>query len=78
MKNDILFNYLYSQAYNLEKPLSVTIEDTRLLLDLLEEARPMVEFDPVIFKSMIQKIIIYPEKFCFCLINGVVLDEGRC
>ncbi len=55
-----------------------TIEDTRLLLDLLEEARPMVEFDPVIFKSMIQKIIIYPEKFCFCLINGVVLDEGRC
>ncbi len=26
MKNDILFNYLYSQAYNLEKPLSVTIE----------------------------------------------------
>ncbi len=58
--------------------ITKTIEDTRLLLDLLEEAQPMVEFDPVIFKSMIQKIIVYPEKFGFCLINGLVLDEGRC
>lgn len=64
----------------LQEPDNITrtIEDTRLLLDLLEEAQPMVEFDPIIFKSMIQKIIVYPEKLCFCLINGLVLDEGRC
>jgi site-specific DNA recombinase len=64
----------------LQEPDNITsiIEDTRLLLDLLEEAQPMVEFEPAIFKSMIQKIIVYPEKFCFCLINELVLDEGRC
>jgi len=30
------------------------------------------------FKSMVQKIIVYPEKFCFQLTNGLVLNEGRC
>lgn len=54
------------------------IDSTKLLLDLLEEAQPMLEFEPSVFKSMIQKIIVYPERFCFHLINGLVLDERRC
>lgn len=58
--------------------VSRVIDSTKLLLELLEEAQPMLEFEPSIFKSMIQKIIVYPERFCFHLINGLVLDEGRC
>ena len=57
---------------------SSLIENTKLLLDLLEKTKPMLEFEPSIFKSMIQKIIVYPERFCFHLINGLVLNEGRC
>lgn len=37
----------------------------------------MLEFEPVIFKSMIHKITVYPDRFCFHLINGLILDEGR-
>lgn len=58
--------------------ISSAIENTTLLLDLLEGAPPMLEFEPSIFKSMVQKITVYPEKFCFHLTNGLVLEEGRC
>ena len=58
--------------------ISRVIDSTKLLLELLEEAQPMLEFEPSVFKSMVQKIIVYPERFCFHLINGLVLDEGRC
>ncbi|WP_085533864.1 recombinase family protein [Anaeromassilibacillus sp. Marseille-P3371] len=57
---------------------SSLIDSTKLLLDLLEEAQPMLEFEPSVFKSMIKQITAYPDKFCFHLINGLVLDEGRC
>ena len=46
-------------------------------LKLLEEAQPMLEFEPSIFKSMIKEITVYPEKFSFVLSNGLVLCEMR-
>lgn len=55
---------------------SSLIDSTKLLLELLEEAQPMLEFEPSIFKSMIQKIIVYPERFCFHLINGLCSTKG--
>ena len=57
---------------------SSLIYSTKLLLELLEEAQPMLEFEPSVFKSMIKQITVYPDKFCYHLINGLVLDEGRC
>ena len=57
--------------------VSRTVDSTKLLLELLEEAHPMLEFEPSVFKSMVQKIVVYPERFCFYLTNGLVLDEGR-
>lgn len=56
---------------------SSAIEGTRLLLDLLEGAKPMLEFDPSLFRSMVKKITVYQEKFCFQLANGLVLEERR-
>ena len=53
------------------------IENTKLLLDLLEGAQPMLEFEPSIFKSMVKQITVYPERFCFHLANGLTLDKGR-
>ncbi|MBC8611891.1 hypothetical protein H8702_12405 [Massilimaliae timonensis] len=38
---------------------------------LLEEAQPMLEFEPSVFKSMVQKIVVYPERFSFHRINGL-------
>lgn len=79
-RNNQKIKELRRELQVLQKPddPSSAIENTRLLLDLLEEAPPMLEFEPFIFKSMVQKIIVYPEKFCFYLTNGLVLDEGRC
>lgn len=79
-RNNQKIEELRRKLRQLQEPdnIAKTIENTRLLLDLLEESQPMVEFDPTIFKSLIQKIIVYPEKFCFYLINGLVFDEGRC
>ena len=79
-RNNQKIEELRRKLRQLQEPDNIdkTIENTRLLLDLLEESQPMVEFDPTIFKSLIQKIIVYPEKFCFYLINGLVFDEGRC
>lgn len=64
----------------LQKPdeISNTIDSTKLLLELLENASPMLEFEPAMFKSMVQRIIVHPEKFCFQLVNGLILDEERC
>lgn len=56
---------------------SGAVEGTRLLLDLLEGAKPMLEFDPSIFRSMVKQITVYQEKFCFQLANGLVLEERR-
>ena len=56
---------------------SSAIEGTRLLLDLLEGAKPMLEFDSSVFRSMVKQITVYQEKFCFQLANGLVLEERR-
>ena len=63
----------------LQEPDEVSrlIDSTKLLLDLLEDASPMLDFEPSIFKSMVQKIVVYPEWFRFHLINGLMLDERR-
>lgn len=58
--------------------LSSLIDSTTLLMDLLKEASPLLEFEPSIFKSMVKKIVVYPEKFRFYLNNNLALDEGRC
>lgn len=55
--------------------LGNVISDTELLIDLLEE--PMSEFQPAVFKSMVDKIIVYPKEFHFHLKNGLILKEGR-
>ena len=57
--------------------ISSVVDSTKMLLDLLEGTPPMLDFEPSIFKSMVQKIVIYPERFCFYLTNGLILDEGR-
>lgn len=53
------------------------IEKTKRLIDVLDGSEPMLEFDPAIFESMVQRITVYPERFCFHLINGLAFDEGR-
>ena len=70
---------LRSQLRKLQTPVAAdsTIENTKCLIDALNGAEPMLEFEPVIFKSMIHKITVYPDRFCFHLINGLILDEGR-
>lgn len=71
---------LRRELRQLQEPDEVSriVDSTKLLLELLEEAQPMLEFEPSVFKSMVLKIVVYPERFSFHLINGLVLDEGRC
>ena len=70
---------LRRELRQLQEPDEVSriIDSTKLLLDLLEDASPMLDFEPSIFKSMVQKIVVYPEWFRFHLINGLMLDEKR-
>lgn len=58
--------------------LSSLIDSTTLLMDLLDKASPLLEFEPSIFKIMVKEIVVYPEKFRFYLNNNLALDEGRC
>ena len=64
---------LRRELRQLQEPDEVSriVDSTKLLLELLE-------FEPSVFKSMVLKIVVYPERFSFHLINGLVLDEGRC
>lgn len=68
---------LRRELRQLQEPDEVSriVDSTKLLLELLEEAQPMLEFEPSVFKSMVLKIVVYPERFSFHLINGLVLDE---
>ncbi|MFR1479509.1 MAG: hypothetical protein ACLSB9_29385 [Hydrogeniiclostridium mannosilyticum] len=68
------------QLYRLQEPdaMSRTIQSTELLLDLFDEAQPLLEFETSIFKSLVEKIMIYPQRFCFKLKNGLVIEERRC
>lgn len=78
-RNNKKIEELRRELRQLQEPddTSSTIDNTRLLIDLLEESRPMLEFEPSIFRSMVKHITVYPEKFCFHLTNGLTLDEGR-
>ena len=71
---------LRSQLRILQTPddTDSVIENTKRLIDTLDGAGPMLEFEPALFKSMVQRITVYPERFCFHLINELALDEGRC
>ena len=78
-RNNKLIEELRQELRQLQEPddTSSAIEGTRLLLDLLEGAKPMLEFDSSIFQSMVKQITVYQEKFCFQLANGLVLKERR-
>lgn len=53
------------------------VENTKRILECFDGAKPMVKFQPAIFKSIVQDITVYPQKFCFHLINELTLEEGR-
>ncbi|RAQ30115.1 Transposon Tn3 resolvase [uncultured Ruminococcus sp.] len=78
-RNNQKIEELRREVRQLQGPDEVSriVDNTKLLLELLEEAQPMLEFEPSVFKSIVQKIVVYPERFCFYLTNGLVLDEGR-
>ena len=78
-RNNKLIEELRQELRQRQEPddTSSAIEGTRLLLDLLEGAKPMLEFDTSIFQSMVKQITVYQEKFCFQLANGLVLEERR-
>ena len=79
-QNNQKIEELRSQLRSLRAPDNIdsTIENTKRLIELLDGCEPMLEFAPATFKSMVQRITVYPERFCFHLINGLALDEGRC
>ena len=78
-RNNQKIEELRQELRQLQEPDEVSriIDSTKLLLDLLEDASLMLDFEPSIFKSMVQKIVVYPEWFRFHLINGLMLDEKR-
>lgn len=78
-QNNRKLEELRSQLRSLQTPNAAdgAIENTKHLIELLDGAEPMLEFEPALFKSMVQRITVYPERFCFHLHNGLTLDEGR-
>ena len=62
-RNNKLIEELRFELRQLQEPdrVSEIIDQTNLLLDLLDDAQPMLEFEPSIFKSMIKEITVYPE-----------------
>ena len=79
-RNNQKIEELRQELRQLQEPdeISRIIDSTKLLLDLLEEAPPMLELEPSIFRNVVKQITVYPKKFCFHLINGLTLDEMRC
>lgn len=78
-RNNQELKKLRNQMNKLREPDSTKqkIENTKLILGLMDGTEPMMQFEPSIFKSMVQSITIYAHKFCFHLINGLSLEEGR-
>lgn len=70
---------LRRELQQLQEPdeISSTIDGTRLLLDLLKDTNPMLKFEDSVFQSMVRQITVHQEKFCFQLINGLILEERR-
>lgn len=67
------------QLRRLEKPdgISEAIKSTESLVFQLKDGSPLLEFDPVRFKNTVANITVYPEKFQFQLINGLVFNKWR-
>lgn len=78
-RNNKRIEELRQELHRRQEPDSITetIEQTNLLLDLLDDTQPMLEFEATIFKSMVKEITVYPDKFSFLLSNGLVLCEMR-
>lgn len=55
-----------------------TLEKTKALLTLLEDSKPLQQFDGDIYKAMVQQVTVDNERITFHLINGLRLAEGRC
>lgn len=70
---------LYDQMRKFREPdmVSQRMEETKLLLDVLDRELPMLEFEVDIFKIMVKEILVGTETFCFRLVNGLNLTEGR-
>ena len=78
-RNNKRIKELRHELQQLQEPdeVSSAIEETRLLLDLLKGAKPMLEFEDSIFRGMVKQITVYQERFCFQLVNGLILEERR-
>ena len=70
---------LHQKLRESQRPDSIRVaaDRTKSLLELLGKTGPMQTFQPAIFKDMVQKIKVYPQKYCFHLVNGLVLEERR-
>ena len=53
------------------------IDKTELILELLKDREPMLEFEESTFKAMVQTIVVFPNTICFHLINDLKLKEKR-
>ena len=78
-RNNHEIEKLRCALYKLRGPdkISNAIDKTKLLIDLLDGAQPMLKFEPTILQSMVKEITAYPQKLCFHLMNGLILEERR-
>ena len=53
------------------------IDKTELILELLKDREPMLEFEESTFKAMVQTIVVFPNTIRFHLINDLKLKEKR-
>ena len=53
------------------------IDKTELILELLKDKKPLLEFEESILKAMVQTIVVFPNTICFHLVNGLKLEEKR-
>lgn len=53
------------------------IGKSELILELLKDREPMLEFEESILKAMVQTIVVFPNTICFHLVNGLKLEEKR-
>ena len=47
------------------------IRDRDEVSRVIDSIKLLLEFEPSVFKSMVQKIVVYPERFSFHRINGL-------
>lgn len=53
------------------------IDKTELILELLKDREPKLEFEESILKAIVQTIVVFPNTICFHLVNGLKLEEKR-